>query len=146
MTSRTMDCRRRWRSFYGRRVTILQSMDAMTEVASRTSDSDWNEHTQSSSVALRLSSRTGDSVGAGGSDRSTARSVSAIFGAAAAARESAHLTRGRYPSAQDFRNGPSRTSRTARSHRRVTLCFGLEVEELKLTWKDVLATCRSLVR
>ena len=118
---------------------LAQSLDAMTEVASRTSDSDWNEHTEQ----LRR-------VAAFVEDRVTALELgqrsfllpdqfqrfSALL---RQRRESAHLTRGEVSkraglserTIKNIENGQVSPSRD-------TLLRLLEVEELKLTWKDVL--------
>ena len=118
---------------------LAQSMDAMTEVASRTSDSDWNEHTEQ---LRRVAAFVEDRVTAlelGQRSFLLPDQFQRFSVLLRQRRESAHPTRGEVSkraglserTIKNIENGQVSPSRD-------TLLRLLEVEELKLTWKDVL--------
>ena len=118
---------------------LAQSMDAMREVASRTSDSDWNEHTeQLRRVAAFVEDRV-TALDLGQRSFLLPDQFQRFSALLRQRRESAHLTRGEVSkraglserTIKNIENGQVSPSRD-------TLLRLLDVEELKLTWKDVL--------
>jgi hypothetical protein len=114
-------------------------MDTMREVASQTSDSDWNEHSEQ---LRRVASFVEDRVTAldlGQRSFLLPDQFQRFSTLLRQRRESAHLSRSELSQArrtlgsdhQEHRERPGSPSRD-------TLLRLLEVEELALTWKDVL--------
>ena len=118
---------------------LAQSMDAMKEVASRTSDSDWIEHTEQ---LRRVASFVEDRVTAmelGQRSFLLPDQFQRFSALLRQRRESSHLSRSELSkraglserTIKNIENGQVSPSRD-------TLLRLLDVEELTLTWKDVL--------
>ncbi len=118
---------------------LAQAMDTMKEVASRTSDSDWSEHTEQ---LHRVASFVEDRVTAlelGQRSFLLPDQFQRFSALLRQRRESAHLSRSELSkraglserTIKNIENGQVSPSRD-------TLLRLLEVEELSLTWKDVL--------